>query len=388
MNQTDINEIILQAYTAAQEPEKWSDVLDRLTEQLRGNGAILWEFSGQGENRRLTAPYFSSTYRQEALEEYVNRYNILEVGDQLRFEAKSLAFGRAAPDKIELVNEYDLYSNEEEYLSQPHVKEMLRFGIRHRYGALLDRDNPFHARFSLQTGEERGELDAKERAALGTILPHFAKALELTSALYRQKKQHSVFLEVLNSFDVGICILDQDRRVIEKNTEFDRQIDEFGAFWISPDSSLVLHDKANREHFDLMLADFRNHGIFGARPRKEAIIVDTQDKAAALCLELLPPNKIAALGTRNDQYAVLLSRDTTREVAIDLHNAKLAFHLTDAELKVVDMVCRGLTNPEIAEERKRSVETINAQVKNILSKTGTTNRTQLVRLMFNFPLFA
>lgn len=386
MDQKDVTGIALQAYSAAHSPQAWTEVLDRLTEHFRANGVIIWEWRGMGESRRLKSPFFSSFYQADLLEDYLNRHQSLEFADQAEFEAKSLAYGNAAPDKIDLVNERDLYPNDEEYMATPHAQELLSYGVRHRYGALLDRDNPFHARFSLQTSEKRGVLNAEEQAQLSQLLPHFAKALELADALHERETERAAFLGALNSFNVGICILDQDARVVETNAEFKRQIEEFGAFWVSRDTKLVLHDQANRKLFDHLLADYRNHGAFGARPRKEAVLINTQEKAGALCIELLPPTEILEAGTKDNRFAVLLSRDTTKQISFDLNSVQQAFQLTEAELGVVDLVCGGMTNPEIANQRARSVETINAQVKNILSKTGTANRTQLVRLMCNFPL--
>ncbi|MEM7216624.1 MAG: helix-turn-helix transcriptional regulator [Pseudomonadota bacterium] len=385
MNDADISDIILQAYSAAHSPEKWTFVLDRLTEKFSANGIIIWEWRGTGNQRKLRSPFFSSFYQLDILEDYLNRHQDREFADQAHFERKSLAFGSAAPDQVDLVNERDLYPNETEYLSTPHAKELLTYGIRHRYGALLDRDNPFHSRFSLQTSEKRGPLSEAQSAQLSKILPHFAKALELADAINERKTERAAFLGALNFFDVGICILDAQARVVESNAEFDRQVEEFGAFWVAPDSKLVLHDLANRQIFDHLLEDYRNHGAFGARPRKEAVPVNTQDKAGALCIELLPPTELLEAGSKNNRFAVLISRDTTRQIKFDFESVKLAFQLTRAELGVVDLVCGGMTNPEIAAERDRSVETINAQVKNILSKTGAANRTQLVRLMCNFP---
>ncbi|MGY9057926.1 MAG: helix-turn-helix transcriptional regulator [Alphaproteobacteria bacterium] len=63
---------------------------------------------------------------------------------------------------------------------------------------------------------------------------------------------------------------------------------------------------------------------------------------------------------------------------------KSAFGLTDAELSLVEFISEGFTNPEIAERRNRSVETINTKVKSILSKSQCANRTQFVRTMMRF----
>lgn len=385
MKDPAVAEIILRAYSCAHDPGAWTDVLNRLTERYNANGVIVWEWCGHGASRILRPVMFSSFYRREALEDYIRRHHKSEFSDQLEFEQMSLQYGRQAPDRVDLVSEQDLYPVEEEYLAAPHVKEMLGYGIRHRYGALLDRDNPFHSRFSLQTGEERGLLDPEEVAELAEILPHLAKSMELSNALNAYKSEHAAFLKIFDRLHVGICILDAESRVVAKNEEFNRQLDEFDAFWLSRDTRLILHDLADRKRFDDLLQDFRNHGTFGARPRKEAILVNTPGRAGALCLELLPPTDLLEERTRHNHLAVLISRDTSLPIQVDVKSAMTAFQLTGAEAQVLELVCSGLTNPAIAEQRERSVETINAQVKTVLGKTGTANRTQLVRLMCNFP---
>lgn len=49
--------------------------------------------------------------------------------------------------------------------------------------------------------------------------------------------------------------------------------------------------------------------------------------------------------------------------------------LTPAEHKVLDLVCEGLENPEIARRRFASVATIKRQLQSILVKLGARNRT-------------
>ena len=149
---------------------------------------------------------------------------------------------------------------------------------------------------------------------------------------------------------------------------------------------MKLHENADRQQYARLLDDALNHGEYGARPRKEAVLINTTDSAAALCLEIVPLRKSAEIGTRLFNGALLFSRDTTRPIEIDVNLAQLAFGLTRIESEVTRLVCEGLTNGEIAERRNRSVETINAQVKTIFGKSSVANRTQLVRLLCNFSL--
>ncbi len=53
--------------------------------------------------------------------------------------------------------------------------------------------------------------------------------------------------------------------------------------------------------------------------------------------------------------------------------------LTDMERDVLELLCKGFTNSEIAEQRDVSIIGINRVIQNIYTKTETRNRTELVR---------
>ncbi|SHI60769.1 LuxR C-terminal-related transcriptional regulator [Wenxinia saemankumensis] len=65
-----------------------------------------------------------------------------------------------------------------------------------------------------------------------------------------------------------------------------------------------------------------------------------------------------------------------------------AFELTRAECEVVRGLCEGLGAPQIAGQRGRSVGTVRAQIKSILSKTETRGQSELVRLTLSLTELA
>lgn len=53
--------------------------------------------------------------------------------------------------------------------------------------------------------------------------------------------------------------------------------------------------------------------------------------------------------------------------------------LSERELQIVELVTAGLTNQEIAERLEISKRTVDNHISNILTKTATSNRVELVR---------
>ena len=145
----------------------------------------------------------------------------------------------------------------------------------------------------------------------------------------------------------------------------------------------MLNAGSNRQ-FRGLLNDLVAHGRFGARPRKEAMFASSPDQDGQLCIEVVPLDRSDEIGSRPFNGALVVTRDLREPISINLELAKWTFELTTAETDVIDMVCLGLTNSEIAQRRDRSVDTINSQVKTILNKTRSHSRTQLVRTLCNF----
>ena len=379
MENDEYRDFVLDIYQAVSNPSHWQKVLDRLTERVNAHGCMVFEWRMEKQNRRLEAPLITSNYERDDVEKYLSRFQRQETQDHDQFDRRLLN-----SDTIDVVSEEILYKDEKSYLSQPHVDFLMKIGLRYRTGALLDKDNPFRARFSLSMSEERGPFDEADLHLLDNLLPHVAKAMELGRPVAAASQDRQTLKAVLNRLTIGVCVVNANGAVEMKNTEFDRQAEDYGAFSLDRANRLRLHKQANHQHFSRLLKDALNHGQFGARPRKEAVLIETEEAASTLCVEVTPLEKLDEIGNRPLNGALIISRDTTQEMTIDLEFARQAFELTSAESAVIDMVCQGLTNSEIASRRERSIDTVNAQMKSILSKTRSVNRTQLVRVLCNF----
>ena len=126
-----------------------------------------------------------------------------------------------------------------------------------------------------------------------------------------------------------------------------------------------------------------NHGRYGARPRKEAIVAELNGKTHTLCVEISPLRSVPMLDEPRLMGHVIYSLDTGQAYPIDTTTLSCLFDLSSTEAVILEMLSEGLTNAQISERRDRSVETVNSQVKSLLQKTNSANRTQLIRLATN-----
>lgn len=380
MDIDEYQDLVLDIYQTVSDPSHWPRVLDRICHKVRARGCIVFEWQKSKAAHKLTAPLFSTSYDPVVLNDYIERNTILEIKDQGIFKKHLIEL-----DGINILHEDILYNSKDEYTKRENVKELNEYyNIRYRTGSLLDKDNTDRSRFTLQFSKEHGPLDDERYKHLDRLLPHVAKALDVGRPIPKTSFENEGFLAIISQLNVGVCLLDQFGRVIIKNAEFERQAAEYQAFFTDRTDKLRLHANADHKQFARLLSGGHNHGQYGARPRKEAIIVPTGDRTEALCIEVVPLNKTDDIGSRPFNGALIISRDTSKPMAINLSLVQEIYGFSDTQTSLVDLISQGLTNAEIAERRERSVETVNSQVKSILGKSRAANRTQLVRLLGNF----
>ena len=372
----ELSELILKVYDTALDPGRWPAVLHRAARYIGGRGAFIFEIEGQGTARRIRAPFFSESYDGALVEHYLDAHVAQELADQDEFARCS-----RMTDAIHLIPDNVLASSEAELLARPNMREMLSYNIRYRAGALLNKDRIAQDRFAVQFAPDDGPINQQhlDRAAL--IMPHIAKALDVSRPVIELRRQGSALLGSLDNLVVGMAILDQRGRIVLTNTEFERQLRECNAFRKDAGGGLQMRSADDARAFFNLTADLAHHGRFGGRPRKEAVVTSTgSGQVCTLCVEVAPLQRADELGEPRLLGHAVYSMDTSRGYAIDTAILTDLFQLTKAEAAVLELMAEGLTNAQISDRRGKSVETVNSQVKAILDKTNSANRTQAIRL--------
>lgn len=194
--------------------------------------------------------------------------------------------------------------------------------------------------------------------------------------MFHQAINSSKHLVALNPFSalfdqlhIGVCLLDQTASILFENKEFQRQRDTLQIFGAGYQRHFISRDEHLRSNL---------HDLFSAVTSSFAIAIPIAgDRSECLLvvegLSLQGP----AVGAKSWGYALII-RDTSNRFRVSPKLVRQAFGLTDAEAQVTLLVCDGLTNNEIAEHRGRSIDTVNAQLKSVLRKTLSANRTDLV----------
>jgi DNA-binding NarL/FixJ family response regulator len=92
-----------------------------------------------------------------------------------------------------------------------------------------------------------------------------------------------------------------------------------------------------------------------------------------------PEELVAQVESSLKHSGRLLQHADTGATTETLIQVNPSVELTPTELKVVQMVAKGLANKDIAQQMSLSQRTVESHVSNMLGKTGLNNRTELAR---------
>lgn len=375
MKQDNILNLVSRIYDTALDPDSWPDVLMEIAESLGASGSMIFEMTETDGFQRIRTPYQSKNYDQAAVQAYLQKHNAQELIDQAAFAEIS----GSGPD-INLVDDIQFNLPREELLNQSNVVDMMAAGLKHRSGTVLNKDSWQIDRFSLQYSAKRGPSNADEKKLAALILPHVAKALRIGRPLMGHAGIQATFSARMDKLPFGLCVISPKGFPIATNLEFDRITAETNVFKYQTSGQLIMSDGKGVESFKSLIADNDIHGKAGAFPRRQSIFLPNENEELGYFIEICPIAANSEFGKlpTNSRLITILDSQKSRQ----LGSATMArfFPLSKSEQAVLELIGLGHTNKEIADIRNRAEETINSQVKSLLFKTYTKNRTELVQL--------
>jgi DNA-binding CsgD family transcriptional regulator/PAS domain-containing protein len=377
--EADDIDLIARIYDTALDPNGWPDLMLRLAHKCGAVGSFIFELRLDEQRPQITSRLYSSNYQPDLVRWYLKTFNAEEISDQGRFAELSQK-GNA----VDLISDIALRPKLSDLLAQPNSTFLTTVGLKHRAGALLNKDLVNVDRFALQFGLDHGPITGEETKKASIFLPHIAKVVGLSRPLEEQLIAKGIFEEVLRNIGQGVAILSPRGTVLYSNSEFDRCLAEHKVFRKTPSGVLQLVDTLDQaKHYHDLVTGDGAHGTFGARARREAVVVNLERAGTALFIEICPVEASVRTGTLGAGCRLVTVIDTSRNVNFDSERLKSFYHLSASEADILELVAKGHTNVEISEIRNRSQDTIKTQLKALMRKTNSHSRTDLVHMIHN-----
>ena len=137
------------------------------------------------------------------------------------------------------------------------------------------------------------------------------------------------------------------------------------------------------------------HGLLARYPDAKVLLMDTGMEPDKLCTTLLSYRIHGVLPTHTDlplfrkaltaigEGKLWIDNGTVKALLHDAGNispkGKIS-HITSREQEIIECICQGLSNKEIARKLTLSPHTVRAHLNNIFSKLNVTSRSKLMAL--------
>ena len=363
-------------YDVLLSPDAWDSIMDELDEQMGGKGSnvIVVDLL----HHELTDAHHSQTLLPVA------QYYLENAFDQLE---------RPILEKItEFIPQQNLTSSKKVYESYykkynddsdpAYFTDWMRdqFGIHSRYTSPLNYRR-FYSDIATFHFGELSDSKLNEKISFGNLLlPHIAKVIELSRPFKLLHLRFRAILEALDRFHLGVIILSSDGSLVIQNQAAEKINTYSGDLYINHQNKLTCRNQ--QANLNLQQAVEKIGRFNSAQENQHSIQLSISRKhektPCLLDISALRSNDIELSGQFNGVLVIVI--DPENPPIINTNGMKELFNLTEAEKDVCKLIVKGSTTEEIAETRNTKLETARSQIKSLMSKTNTKQRTELVKL--------
>jgi DNA-binding CsgD family transcriptional regulator/PAS domain-containing protein len=368
MRAETLSDIIGTIYECVLEPERWSRALHCISMlgESAASSIVVHDRHGAAASR---------VFEHGADQSYLRLY----------FE--KLAAAKASPrDSSYLRHVGDLATmtmicGEREPLhSDFYLKWVRPLGFRDMIGVLVLRSGKRLAWFSVARSEIQAFYGDEEMRLMSLLAPHICRAFLITDALDLRTVSASRLEQTVDSLAAGVFLTEQGGRISYMNASAERLV-KSGSVLRATNGRLT----AVRTRARTALAKALTQSVDGKAPAKTGghAVALPDEEGTGLVANVLPlewregRNPLSAL----PGAAAVIVQDPAEPPPLAGRAFADLYGFTDAELRVLQVIVRGLAPQEIADDLQLSITTVKTHLRNIFAKTNTSRQVDLIRLL-------
>ncbi|MGX7745551.1 helix-turn-helix transcriptional regulator [Rhodopseudomonas parapalustris] len=344
-------------YEAAAAPERWQPLLDALASDIGAWGAIL-----------IAARGVAFTTRAASNDNILR----LSLDYPLRYPENKRAARLIASDHAGFVTENDLLAPGETYLDSSYEDYLIPMGIGRGVATTIPAPSGDTMIIHAEYPYAKEPVDPAIVKGLDALRPHFARAALLSSRLgMEQARGMARALEIIG---LPGAVLESGGRLLAANTLFQALIPTViqdrreGVSLTSSGADALLRSALGR------------HAATGHLATTASIPIPAADDRSAMIVHLVPIRGLAHdIFTQAEMLLVITPVD--RAVVPKAEVIQGLFDLTPAEARVARSIGETRSVEDIAAAQGISRETVRAQLKAVLAKTGVSRQQELVSLL-------
>lgn len=374
--QDDID-TISEIYDAAVNPARWNDNLEKISRRARTDGIVL--FAEDPLNSGLSILAFNSLYSEDFILHYLENVQPLEAH---RFQELVNLPAR----EIHLDSEFQTIEEADAMPGLRHIRKHL--GVTFRAVTHLHDKGVWFDAFTCQYKIERSEFTDWHRGKINAFLPHVGKVIELSRPFSVLRKRFHAVLAALDFLRLGVFVLEERGGSVVSNAEAQRILDLDDGISMDNRSRLRVADTDTNEKLSRAIQRAVATALGEDDHAETLLSVRRYSDTDPFLLEVCPIRDNRTEFDEDFRGALVLVIDLKNGGRISTEGMAHLYDLTPAETEICRLVVQGSRSDEIADKRNVSLETVRSQIKKLLEKTGTHQRSELVRLAMtvNLPI--
>ena len=351
--------IVRDIYAAAEAPERWPAVLDRIADTLRSSMTVLFSQDLERPGASVAATTRIDATDVQRYAQYYSSHNVyFEHGQHL------IAPGAVIDDSM--------YDRQRVRSSEYYADYLTPLRADHTIAVVLAHEGGTAAMFSTFRSAAEGPYRRDELELVQLIRPHLEQAFRIHGRLYGPTTRADFSLAALDLIPTGVLLVDRHARVTHMNASAQAMVRANDGLTIEQRMLHLATAAANRRLAGL-LAEARAHRLSG-HSAAGVVLADRPSGKAPYSIVIAP------LAEAADDVVALLITDpivpSTNETTL-----RSLYGLTPAESRVAAALASGKTLPEIAALFQVKIATIRTHLQRIFTKTGTRRQSELIRLI-------
>jgi DNA-binding CsgD family transcriptional regulator len=356
---------IEQVYEAAADATRWEPFLVSLAESIKGTAAhILHHDLSSGGWVSASARHDPEVLR--LYNEHFHRVDVLAVNSR----ARAAMVGDVMTDEM-LLPRKDLKRSA--YFNDFSAKH----DVTRLVSVMLSKGPMVNGVVTILRRERDAPFDRQDIRLLEPVTPHLRRALQIGQRIHAATQEGIVAAEAAEALPCGVLLVDTDANVVFANQRGRSTLADRDGL-STQRGRLTAATAADTQRLrELCAAVVTTREVF---PRHPGGRLRLRRPSGRLPLEVLvtPTSSNALLGVAPPTATVFVT-DPAKQPRPSTVLLQQCLGLTPAESEVAAHLIAGRDLQEIADERRTAIETVRRQHKQILAKTGTRTRAELVR---------
>ena len=373
--------LVDEIYDAASDPDLWPRCLRSLQKCFRLENIVMGLTDLTGKHSTISLDFavdFDPKYLIDYNTYFCQRNVLLQRG-----------MARQCIYKGNLLVPNDYFSHSEWTKSEIYNDWARPQNIFWAYAPVLAYDEQTLGMLSLARNQHESTFPDDELALLRMLTPHLVRAVALYIRIGALENFRSVFMDAADRFAEGIVFINGAGVVVTMNDSAKQILDQNDGLSLNKEGRFHASKREDTASLQRLISEASTRpsiSVSTSHCRDLGAISLTRPSGKRNYALLVCPARLdARYGRKDHAHVVVFIDDPERAPTPPAERLKHLFGLTRSEAEVAAALCHGQTLEQIAEEQKRSKNTVKTLLQRVFHKTGTSRQGELISLLMKGP---